>query len=167
MPSSRAGAPKSRFARPTLPSNVEATASAEDPTLRLATFTPLSDDESHAPSPVSGAVVSCPLCDGEEEDCFHLFFTCPMVHEAWRAAGVAHLVAFSNKAFWSSLVDSSFRREMDWRRAFATLWVIWLYKNEVIFRDVLLSGDAIQHAAGGFFFVWNRGGSGPSYLVPL
>ena len=28
-----------------------------------------------------GAVMSCPLCDGEEEDCSHLLFTCLMVRK--------------------------------------------------------------------------------------
>ena len=93
------------------------------------------------------AVVNCPLCDGEVEDCSHLFFTCPMVQEAWWTAGVAHLVASSDEEFWSSLIDSSFRRETVWRRVFATPWAIWVHRNDVIFRGVAPLGDAIQHAA--------------------
>ena len=89
----------------------------------------------------------CPLYAGEDEDCPHLFFTCPIVQEAWRAAGVARLVVSSCKAFWSSLIDGSFRREQDWRRAFATLWAIWIHRNEVIFWGVTLSSDAIIHVA--------------------
>ena len=38
---------------------------------------------------VPGAIMNCPLCDGEIEDCSHLFFTCPMVQEAWRTSGAA------------------------------------------------------------------------------
>ena len=44
----------------------------------------------------------------------------PAVQEAWRAAGVAWLVASSDEAFWNSLIDGSFRRETDWRRVFVT-----------------------------------------------
>ena len=113
------------------------------------------------------AIVCCPLCAGEDEDCPHLFFTCPIVQEAWRAAGAARLVASSDEAFWSSLIDGSFGREKDWRQAFATLWAIWLYRNEVIFWGVTPSNDAIIHAAGGYVVSWNRGGSGPSHLAPL
>ena len=51
-PPSRASAFGSHFSRPALPGGVKATTSAEDPTLRLATLTPLSDDKSHAPLPV-------------------------------------------------------------------------------------------------------------------
>ena len=77
--------------------------------------------------------------------------------EAWRAAGVAPLIASLEEAFWSSLIDGSFRRETGWRRAFATLWTIWLHKNKVIFRGVAPSGDAIQHAArGGVLFLEQR-----------
>ena len=113
-----------------------------------------------------GAVVNCPLCDGEVEDCSHLFFMCPMVQGAWQTAGVACLVTSSDEDFWSSLIDSSFRRETVWRRVFATLWEILIHRNEVIFRGVAPSGDAIQHAAGSLLYSWNRGGSGPSHLYP-
>ena len=85
-----------------------------------------------------------------------MFFTCPIVQEAWRAAGIARLVVSSDEAFWISLIDGSFRREQDWRRAFATLWAIWIQRNEVIFRGVTPSSDAITYAAGG-------GGGGMSF----
>ena len=116
---------------------------------------------------VPGAIMNCPLCDGEIEDCSHLFFTCPMVQEAWRTSGAARPTVSSGVEFWSSFIDNSFRWEMAWRRVFATLWAIWIHRNEVIFGDVTPSGDAIQHAAGGFFYSWTRGGFGPSHLLPL
>ena len=59
------------------------------------------------------AVMCCLLCAGEDEDYPHLFFMCPIEQEAWRAVGVACLVTSSDKAFWSSLIDRSFRRETD------------------------------------------------------
>ena len=111
---------------------------------------------------VPGAIMNCPLCDGEIEDCSHLFFTCPMVQEAWRTSGAARPTVSSDEEFWSS-----FRRETAWRRVFAILWAIWIHRNEVIFRGVTPSSDAIQHAAGGFFYSWTRGGFGPSHLLPL
>ena len=98
---------------------------------------------------VLGAVVSCPLCAGEDEDCSYLFFMCLIVQEAWQAVGIARLVASLDEAFWSSLIDGSIRRETDWRGAFAMLWAIWLNRNEVILRGVTPSSDAILHAAGG------------------
>ena len=115
---------------------------------------------------IPGAIVSFLLCAGEDEDCSHLFFACPMVQEAWRAAGVARLVVSSDKAFWNSLIDSALRREMDWRQVFVTLWAIWLHRNEVIFSGVVPSGDAIQHAAGGFFFPGTEIAQAPRTLYP-
>ena len=117
---------------------------------------------------VPGAVVSCPLCDGEEDDGSHLFFTCPMVQEAWWTAGVARLVVSSDETFWRSLIDGSFRWETDWRRAFATLWAIWFHRNEVIFRGVAPSGDAIQHAGwgGGVSFPGTEVAQAPHTLYP-
>ena len=70
---------------------------------------------------VLGAIMNCPLCDGEIEDCSHLFFTCPMVQEAWRTSGAARPTVSSDVEFWSSFIDNSFRREKAWRRVFATL----------------------------------------------
>ena len=116
---------------------------------------------------VPGAITNCPLCDGEIEDCSHLFFTCPMVQEAWRTSGAARPTVSSDEEFWSSFIDSSFRRETAWRRVFATLWAIWTHRNEVIFRGVTPSGDAIQHTTEGFFYSWTRGGFGPSHILPL
>ena len=101
-PPTSTGALRSYCSRPAMPGDMEATPPSEDPYFRLATRTLPSDDESHAPRLVPGAVVNCPLCDGEIEDCSHLFITCPMVQEAWRTSGVARLTASSDEEFWSS-----------------------------------------------------------------
>ena len=58
---------------------------------------------------------------------------------------VARLVVSSDEEFWSSLIDGSFKRETDWRRAS----LILLHRNEIIFRGVTPSSDAILHTAGG------------------
>ena len=116
---------------------------------------------------VPGAITNCPLCDGEIEDCSLLFFTCPMIQEAWQTSGAACPTLSSGEEFWSSFIDNSFRRETAWRRVFATLWAIWIDSHEVLFRGVTPSGDVIQHAAGGFFYSWTRGGFGPSHLLTL
>ena len=49
-PSSKAGAPRSRFSHPALSGGGEATASVEDPTLWLVPLAPPCDDMSHASS---------------------------------------------------------------------------------------------------------------------
>ena len=111
--------------------------------------------------------VSCPLCGRGPEDCSHLFFQCPLAQEAWRGATVARLSMTSEETFWSSLLEGSFRQEADWRRIFATLWAIWIHRNEVIFRGISPSGDAITHIIEGFYFSWHRGGIGSSNFVSL
>ena len=78
--------------------------------------------------------VSCPLCDGGPKDCSHLFFLYPLAQVAWWVAAVARLSMTSEEAFWRSLSGGFFRSEVDWRRIFATLWAIWIHRNEVVFR---------------------------------
>ena len=53
------------------------------------------------------------------------------------------------------------------RRIFATLWAIWIHRNEVIFKGVTPSGDAIIHTAEGFYLSWHRGGVCLLNHVPL
>ena len=65
--------------------------------------------------------VGCPLCDGGLEDSSHLFFQCPLAHEAWRVAAVVRLSVTSEEAFWSSLSGSFFRREADFRHIVGNL----------------------------------------------
>ena len=57
---------------------------------------------------VPGAVVSCPLRAGEDEDFSHLFFMCPIVQEACREGVVPRIIVSSDEAFLSSLIDGSF-----------------------------------------------------------
>ena len=62
-PSSRPGAASSKFSRPAMSGAMEAMASAEDPTLRLAPLVLPSDDKSHASSHGSGSRRELPsLC---------------------------------------------------------------------------------------------------------
>ena len=110
--------------------------------------------------------VNCPLCNQGVEDCDHLFFQCPLAQEAWQSISVVRLDTRSAEAFWTSISGSFFRREADWRCIFAVLWAIWTHRNEIIFRDVSPSGDAITYAARGFGNSWFRDGIGPSTLFP-
>ena len=92
----------------------------------------------------------CPLCNEAEEDCSHLFFQCPLAQAAWWAAGVGHLDTSLGEEFWRSISGGVFRREADWQRIFATLWLVWLHQNQVIFRDRPPSDEEIVHDARGF-----------------
>ena len=89
--------------------------------------------------------VECPLCAGAVEDCSHLFFVCPLAQAVWQGANVGRLGVSSEEAFWQSLGDGPFRREVEWQTIFAILCSVWTHRNEVIFRGRIPSVDAIQH----------------------
>ena len=57
----RAGFPRSYFSRSAMPSDMQATAPVENPYFRRATRTSPSDDESHAPLPISVSRRELPL----------------------------------------------------------------------------------------------------------
>ena len=98
--------------------------------------------------------MECPLCVKTVEDCQHLFFVCPLAQIVWQETGVGRLVATSEEAFWWSLGGGTFRREVEWQTIFATLWSLWIHKNEVIFKGHTPSADAILHSARGFASFW-------------
>ena len=81
----------------------------------------------------------------------------PMLAGSGGMAGavVARLSLTFEEAFWSPLSGGFFRREADWSRIFATLWAIWIHRNEVVFRGISPSGDAIRHTAEGFYLSWH------------
>ena len=106
------------------------------------------------------APVECPLCH-EAKDCFHLFLKCPLVQAAWRAVGAGHLVTSSDEEFWYSVSKGVLRQEAEWRRIFATLWSVWLHRNQVIFRGRSPADKEIVHDARGFALSWHQGGIGP------
>ena len=109
----------------------------------------------------------CPLWARVVEDCQHLFFVCPFAQAVWQAAGINRLMVTSEEAFWQSLGGGTFRHEAEGQTIFATLWSLWIHRNEVIFRGCTPSVDAIQHNTRGFASFWYRGGLGPSTIGPL
>ena len=131
--------------------DLEATHPLEDSNFRMASSTTAPHDPGSAPAHVSRLSSELPSLWQGPEDCSHLFFQCSLAQEAWRGTVVARLSVTSEKAFWSSLSRGFFRQEADWRRIFATLWAIWIHKNEIIFRGISPSGDAIMHTAEGFY----------------
>ena len=116
---------------------------------------------------VPDAPVECPLCARAVEDYQHLFFVCPLAQTVWQETGAGRLVATSEEAFWRSLGGGTFRCEVEWQTIFATLWSLWIHRNEVIFRGHTPSADAILHSPRGFASFWQRGGLGPSTIRPL
>ena len=108
------------------------------------------------------ALVECPLCARVVEDCSHLFFECRFAQMAWRATTTCCLVTSSADSFWQSISRGPFRLVSEWQSIFATLWSIWLHRNDVVFKGCPPSVDAIQQDARGLTLFWQRGGLDPS-----
>ena len=108
------------------------------------------------------APTECPLCAGAAEDCSHLFFECQFAQMAWRVTHMSGLDKSAAASFWRSISVGPFRCASEWQSIFATLWSIWLHRNEVVFKGRPPSAEAIQHDLRGLMYFWNRGGIGLS-----
>ena len=109
----------------------------------------------------------CALCGANLENCEHLFVLCPISQAVWRAVGVARPTLTSLEDFWRSIGDGPYRRVAEWQLIFATLWSIWLHRNDVIFRGRTPAVEAILHDARGLAISWNQGGVDPLTFVSL
>ena len=76
-------------------------------------------------------------------------------------------MATSEEAFWRSLGGRTFRREVEWQTIFATIWSLWIHRNEVIFKGRTPFADTILRGARGFASFWHRSGLGLSTIEPL
>ena len=113
------------------------------------------------------ADANCVMCSDTTEDCSHLFFECPLVQPVWIAAALGGIDVTAGDAFWHSVCQGTFRREAEWQIIFTTLWAIWLYQNEIIFRGRLPFTDAVRHSASGIARSWHLGGTIHSGVAPL
>ena len=150
-----------------MPLGVEASPPSEDQGVCLAPTTTASDDEISAVAYGPGRSSGMPVMRQGSGGLQHLFFACPLAQTVWQATGVGRLVATSEEAFWLSLGGRTFRRKVEWQTIFATIWSLWIHRNEVIFKGRTPSADAVLHSARGFASFWHRGGLGPSTIGPL
>ena len=109
----------------------------------------------------------CVLCGANLENCEHLFVLCPISQAVWRSVGVARPTLTSLEDFWRSIGDGPYRRAAEWNLIFATLWAIWINRNDVILRGRTLVVDAILHDARGLAISWKQGAVDPLNFVPL
>ena len=56
----------------------------------------------------------CALCAGAEENCEHLFITCPFASSVWQRANVDRLELSSWEAFWRSFGAGPQRLSAEW-----------------------------------------------------
>ena len=98
----------------TLSFGMEALPPLEDQSFCLAPRTMMPDDEGTTATDGPNSPADCPLCAGALEDSSHLFFICPLAQVVWQVANVGRLGVSSEEAFWRSLIDGPFRREVEW-----------------------------------------------------
>ena len=103
----------------------------------------------------------CVLCGANLENCEHLFALCPISQAVWRSVGVARPTLTSLEDFWRSIGDGPYRRAAKWNLIFATLWAIWINRNDVIFRRRTPVVNAILHDTCGLAISWKQGESIP------
>ena len=150
-----------------MPFGVEATSPFEDQGVCLALATTATDDEIPAASYGTGRSSGMPVVRQGSGGLPSLILRLPLspisVAGDWRRPPRGDLggsiLAVSRRG--------TFRREVEWQTIFATLWSLWIHRNEVIFRGHTPSADAILHSARGFASFWHRGGLGPSTIGPL
>lgn len=94
--------------------------------------------------------ISCSWCGQSDEDIDHLFFECELAKWCWDALKslwhVPSLVTSRTliwKEFFSRFKGAKFHQAWQMSLA-ATLWTIWLARNEVVFNSIRISKSEIK-----------------------
>ena len=116
---------------------------------------------------VPNCSAECAMCGAIPEDCDHIFIRCPVAQAVWTLTRFVRPRSSSLEVFWRSMADGPYRRRTEWQLLYATLWVLWTHRNEVVFRGLTPSADTVVHEAGGLVTSWNRAGLSLSVFVTL
>ena len=116
---------------------------------------------------VPNASAECAMCGAIPEDCDHIFIRCPVAQAVWMLTRFVRPRPPSLEVLWRSMADGPYRRRTEWQILYATLWVLWTRRNEVVFRGRTPSADAVVHEAGGLVNSWNRVGLNLPVFVTL
>ncbi|XP_071712326.1 uncharacterized protein [Rutidosis leptorrhynchoides] len=104
---------------------------------------------------------SCPICSVGVESSNHIFFVCNLALEIWRKLRIwmdINIHIFTNQNDWICWFDSWARPNTSKVRIYsivaAHFWVIWRYRNGVVFQDeVLKKGDLFDQIRS-ISYVW-------------
>ncbi|KAK1318406.1 hypothetical protein QJS10_CPB04g00880 [Acorus calamus] len=106
---------------------------------------------------------TCELCNAASESIDHLFYICPVIKQLWRDIGTALGTSFnfSNRiALWEEMWDfsrprsSRLQAQVDKIIIPATLWAIWLGRNNLIFSGERFYIENIWDNAIAFVSAW-------------
>ena len=108
----------------------------------------------------------CEMCGASPEDSDHIFVTCPIARLVWASTKVCQPPLSSLDAFWRSIMDGPYRRVSEWQLIFATLWMLWIHRNEVIFRVVTPPPMQFCTTWGVWFLIRIESASAPRLSFP-
>lgn len=102
----------------------------------------------------------CPWCGQTEEDIDHLFFECELANWGWDAFKSWWHVSFlvtSRAHIWKEIFSrfkvAKFRQA--WKMSIAaTIWTIWLARNDVVFNNLRISKTEISRVLIYRTFKW-------------
>ncbi|XP_021857984.2 uncharacterized protein [Spinacia oleracea] len=108
--------------------------------------------------------VTCPFCKGQTETDLHIFRLCPTAQMVWRASPlgiVSESQAMVPMQTWlRNFLNLFFNQDgKDDSRAVqltATLWAIWLHRNDIIFCGVSVNPNRILEVAQSHVHSWKE-----------
>ena len=150
-----------------LATDMEEPYSVEDSGIPLAASSAEVDDETLSATYGPNASAECAMCGAIPEDCDHIFIRCPVAQAVWTLTRFVRPRPPSLEVLWRSMADGPYRRRTEWQILYATLWVLWTHRNEVVFSGRTPSADAVVHEAGGLVNSWNRVGLNLPVFVTL
>ncbi|GKE35585.1 RNA-directed DNA polymerase, eukaryota, partial [Tanacetum coccineum] len=105
--------------------------------------------------------ILCPCCNNNVEDISHVFFACSVAIELWFKIGVwleLDIPEFVNVEDMFQWIDgqgggSTHRRILN-TTCVATIWILWMYRNSVVFDDSRVKKHQLFDSVVTYFFNW-------------
>lgn len=95
----------------------------------------------------------CTLCDSGSEDSTHLLLSCEFAVSVWNLANLHINLQFSSMSDWFAYLFNS-RDQGVVGYALSIIWHIWNARNKKLWQGIVLSPEAIIHAALSFLSAW-------------
>ncbi|XP_071708401.1 uncharacterized protein [Rutidosis leptorrhynchoides] len=103
----------------------------------------------------------CPTCDCIVEDVEHTFFSCPLARDIWRRVRLWLDVDFIDFNLWNgwlcwfeNWVASAQFKNRTYAIVATLVWVLWRYRNGVIFSVTPTKKEELFDSIRSFSFAW-------------